>query len=201
MLQSLLARDSPQMLLDRPNANGFWAAVASGLFPSTWGRPCQPLPPSSARPPQRLLHQASRGRLAPAESHRATNPVSLLGQIACWLPPPSRLCSIWTMRTTFPATPRPEAPGQSPVSTGWAWDKEKLPEGARRRGFSGRGRAWAIGLTVGWLSGLLEWAKGGTLGPLGAPGWVPGTAPPSAAPPGPGEPLPSLKAPGASSGA
>lgn len=81
-----------------------------------------------AAPASVLLHQASRGRLAPAESRQARNPVRLLGQIAWQLPLFPRPCYIWTMTT----------PGQTPVFAGWAEDKEKPPEGARIRGFTWR---------------------------------------------------------------
>lgn len=94
LLQSLLARDSPQRLLDQHKANGFWAAADQRALspPLGAGRASRSLCPPW------LLHRASRGRLAPAESHQAINPVRLLSQIAWQLPLFSRPCSIWNLR-------------------------------------------------------------------------------------------------------
>lgn len=68
---------------------GFWAA-ADLLSPLRLGQ-AVPAAPASV-----LLHRASRGRLAPAESCQARNPVRLLAQMAWRLPLFPRPCYIWT---------------------------------------------------------------------------------------------------------
>lgn len=148
LLQNLLAKTQSRGCWSRTEQpTGFWAA-ADLLSPLRLGQ-AVPAGPASV-----LLHRASRGRLAPAESCQARNPVRLLAQMAWQLPLFPRPCYIWTMAMMMMlSAAATTVPCHTQVRCSWpaSWlcwlgrgQREAPREGARIRGFVGK--AWARGL-------------------------------------------------------